>query len=125
MNREVTWKEGVLERFGSCWDRKINAVETRYLLVMADSVVALCIGVIFGFALLIYESVLTVYIENRIDERGITVLQILGTGGGSGVLIWLTDTYLSSFVYGLAGLVLVVVAVAIGSRWGTGWLASE
>ncbi|WP_226039537.1 hypothetical protein [Natrinema sp. DC36] len=92
---------------------------------MSDSVVAICIGVIAGFVFLIYEFILTSYIEDRIDERGITVLQILGGGGGSGLLIWLTDTYLSSFVYGLAGLVLVVVAVAIGSRWGTVWLASE
>lgn len=83
---------------------------------MYNSVAALCIGVIVGFALLIYEFVLTSYIGDHIDERGTTVLHILGTGGGSGVMIWLTDTYLSSFVYGLVGLVLVVVTVTLARR---------
>lgn len=45
----------------------------------------------------------------------LTILDILFHGGGTGIFIYVTDTILSSFVYGLAGLVLVVAAVT-GTR---------
>ncbi|WP_226480754.1 hypothetical protein [Natrinema amylolyticum] len=84
---------------------------------MPDPAVALCIGVLCGIMLHIYDFVLSSCVETHINERIITVLNILVIGGGSGVMVWLTDSYFSSFVYGLAGVVLVLIVVVIGQRW--------
>lgn len=84
-----------------------------------DSVTAFCIGAVWAIILIGYGAVLDVGAVPLEDERvskAHVLRDVLFVGGGTGVMVFLTDDYLSSFGYGIAGLVLVAVVAAIGRR---------
>lgn len=83
------------------------------------SVVAFCLGAVWAVILIGYgtvSDVSAVPLEDERVSRAHVVLDVLFVGGGTGVVIGLTDVYLSSFGDGFAGLVLVAVVAAIGRR---------
>ncbi len=88
--------------------------------IATDQLVAFCIGIIWAVILYVYRAAIGTDIIRSLKNdrcwRRYAVVDILIVGGGTGVFLYLADSYLSAFVYGLAGVVLVTVVVAIGGR---------
>lgn len=85
--------------------------------VTVESVAAVCIGLGWGGIVFGYEGVKRTAIFRTLESadrsRWYVTREILFIGGGTGVMLYLTDTILSSFVFGLVGLSLVVVTVTL------------
>jgi hypothetical protein len=74
------------------------------------AVTAFLLGVAWATIVLIYQRIW----DGRAGSgsfTALTILDVLFIGGGTGIFLYLTDSYLSSFVYGLGGILFVIVVV--------------
>ncbi|AHG01119.1 hypothetical protein HALLA_17215 [Halostagnicola larsenii XH-48] len=80
---------------------------------------AFCIGIGWGSIVLRYVLfVRTAAGSGGFDERSrwYVVGEVFFMGGGTGIMLYLTDTVLESFVFGLSGLSFVVIADTLAHR---------
>ncbi|RQG89065.1 hypothetical protein EA462_11850 [Natrarchaeobius halalkaliphilus] len=80
-------------------------------------IIAFLIGFIWGTIVFIYGKVSNADPIPRYDgtfRSAIRIgIDIAFVGGGTGTVVYLTESYLSAFQYGLAGIVFACIAVAV------------
>jgi|AntDeeMetagen134_2_1112570.scaffolds.fasta_scaffold00609_4 hypothetical protein len=82
---------------------------------MSNLIGAFFVGIVWGICLFAYTTFLDMGSISFLHRHKYlaTISDILIVGGGTGVMLYLTDSYFSSFAYGLAGLILASVASTI------------
>lgn len=91
-------------------------------MIMSNATAAFSLGTGWAFVLLIYghfsdADVIPSY-KGTIRSAIRISFDTVFVGGGTGVVVYVTDSYLSSFQYGLAGMVsaFLVVTIAVKLR---------
>lgn len=87
---------------------------------MDDVIVAFVIGIVWAVVLVLYgkfsNTGLVPDYEGTIRSAVRIGTDIAFVGGGTGVVVYLLDSYFSALRYGLAGIVCVLVAVTIVAK---------
>jgi hypothetical protein len=88
--------------------------------MVGDATAAFLVGAGWAIILFVYGEYSSAGVLPRYEKTMRSAVRmgvdIAFIGGGTGVMLSLTNTYFSSFIYGLAGLVLGSIVATIGWR---------
>lgn len=88
---------------------------------MDDTIIAFFIGIVWAVVLVLYGKFSDTGVVPDYEGTNRSAVRI-GTdiafvGGGTGVVVYLSDSYFSALRYGLAGIVCVLIAVTIVAKF--------